>query len=73
MAKLSTKQRNAIPKSKFGLPGRAKGKPGSFPMPDKGHARAAEIDASKSERKGNITPMQKAMIDSKAKKVLGGK
>jgi len=72
MARLTTKQRNAVPKSREGLPSRGK-KKGSFPMPDKGHARAAEIDAVASERAGNITPVQKAMIDAKARKVLGGK
>lgn len=72
MAKLTTKQRNAVPKSKMGLPSRAKGKTGSFPMPDKTHARAAELDAPKSEAKGNITPMQRAMIDRRARRVLKG-
>lgn len=71
MAKLTVKQRNATPKSKMGIPSRAKGKPGSFPMPDKKHARAAEMLAPKSERAGNITPMQKAMIDRKARRILG--
>ena len=71
MAKLTTKQRKAVPKSKEGLPSRGK-KKGSFPMPDKGHARAAEMDAKISERKGHITPMQRAMIDNKARKVLSG-
>jgi len=73
MAKLTVKQRNATPKSKMGLPGRKKSKPGSFPMPDKPHAKAAEMDAGISEKKGHITPMQKAMIDNRARKVLAGK
>lgn len=73
MAKLSVKQRNAVPKSKMGLPGRKKSKTGSFPMPNKAHARAAEMLAPKSEAAGNITPMQKAMIDRRARRVLGSK
>jgi len=40
MAKLSMAQRKALPKSKFLVPSRAPG-PGSYPVPDKAHARAA--------------------------------
>jgi hypothetical protein len=53
-ARLKAKQRAALPKSAFGVPSKAPG-PGSFPMPDKGHAEAAmrEIEhADPSERKG---------------------
>lgn len=46
MARLSAAQRKALPKSSFAVPSKAtsaKGKaaPGSFPIPDKAHARAA--------------------------------
>ncbi len=40
MAKLTAAARRAIPKSKFGLPGKAP-KSGSYPMPDKKHEVAA--------------------------------
>lgn len=38
MARLTSKQRKALPKGDFAGPGR------SFPIPDKAHARAAEMD-----------------------------
>lgn len=45
MAVLSTKQRKSLPKSSFALPGKGTGKegkgPGSYPIPDKSHARNA--------------------------------
>lgn len=45
MAELSTKQRKALPKSQFALPGKGEGPhgkgAGSYPIPDKAHARNA--------------------------------
>lgn len=46
MVRLTAAQRKALPKSSFAVPAKAataKGKaaPGSFPVPDKAHARAA--------------------------------
>lgn len=67
MAKLTTKARKALPSKAFAGPGR------SFPINDKKHAKAAILLAPKSERAGNITPMQKAMIDQKARAKLGKK
>ena len=40
MAKLSAKQRKAIPKGKFAVPEKAPGS-GSYPIPDKAHAQNA--------------------------------
>lgn len=40
MAKLSTKQRKAIPKSEFAVPSKSP-KSGSYPINDKSHARNA--------------------------------
>ena len=40
MAKLSMAQRRALPKSAFLVPSKAPG-PGSYPVPDKKHVRAA--------------------------------
>lgn len=37
MADLSTQQRKNLPKSDFAIPSKAPG-PGSYPIPDKGHA-----------------------------------
>lgn len=45
MAKLNAKQRQSLPKSDFALPGKGKGPKGagsgSYPIPDKSHARNA--------------------------------
>ena len=45
MAKLSMKQRKALPKSAFAVPSKAPG-PGSYPMPDASHARNARSRAA---------------------------
>ena len=66
MAKLTTKARKAIPSKKFAGPGR------SYPVEDKAHARAAIRLAPRGVKAGNITAMQEAMIDAKARKVLKG-
>lgn len=65
MAKLKAKQRNALPKSDFGLPGERK-----YPMPDANHARAAKSRASEMEHKGSLSASSKAKIDAKANRVL---
>jgi hypothetical protein len=65
MAELSTKKRNAEPKSEFGLPDERK-----YPMPDKSHARNAKARASQQVKKGNLTAAEKKKIDSKADKIL---
>jgi hypothetical protein len=76
MAELSAEKRKNIPKSKFGLPGKAKSagakaESGNYPMPDKEHARNAKARASQQLKKGNLSASQKAQIDRKANKVLG--
>lgn len=68
MAKLTTKVRNKLPKSEFGLPGSKK-----YPMPDKPHARNAKARASEMEHKGKISASTKAKIDAKADAKLGKK
>ncbi len=65
MAELSTKKRNAEPKSDFGLPDERK-----YPMPDKSHARNAKARASQQEKKGNLTAAEKKKIDRKADTIL---
>jgi hypothetical protein len=67
MAKLTTKQRNNLPKSKFALPG------GKYPVNDKAHARNAKARASEMYNKGKLSAGQKAKVDAKANKVLGKK
>src|SRR5258705_5468044 len=65
MAELTTKKRNAEPKSDFGLPGEKK-----YPMPDKSHARNAKARASQQVKKGNLTASEKKKIDNKADRIL---
>ncbi len=65
MAKLSTKSRNKLPKSDFGMPGERK-----FPMPDKSHAANAKARAQQQYDKGNISKSTLSKIDAKANKKL---
>ena len=65
MAELTTKQRNATPKSEFGLPEEHK-----YPMPDKSHARNAKARASQQAKKGDLTAAEKGKIDRKAERIL---
>jgi len=65
MAELSTRKRNAEPKSDFGLPEERK-----YPMPDKSHARNAKARASQQRKQGNLTATEKERIDRKADRVL---
>ena len=65
MAELSTKRRNAEPKSDFGLPEERK-----YPMPDKAHARNAKARASQQKKEGNLTASKKSRIDRKADRIL---
>ncbi len=65
MAKLTTKKRNALPKTDFAGPDR------SYPVNDKNHARNAKARASEMVKKGKLAPSTKAKIDAKADKVLG--
>jgi hypothetical protein len=65
MAKLTAKNRNALPKSDFAGPGR------SYPVNDKSHAANAKARASQMESSGKISSAEKAKIYAKANKVLG--
>ncbi len=64
MARLTSKQRRALPKSAFAVPSKAPG-PGSFPIPDKAHAIAAK------RLEHNAPPGQRPAIEAKANKKLG--
>lgn len=66
MGILTTKMRNAESSSTFGLPGERK-----YPMPDASHAANAKARATQQEKRGNLSPSQKAEIDAKANRVLG--
>ena len=65
MAKLSTKQRDKMPKKEFAGPGK------SFPIENKSHARNAISGAARSENAGKLSSASKAKIDTKADKILG--
>ena len=68
VAKLKAKQRNALPKSSFGLPGSRK-----YPMTDKAHAANAKARATQQVKKGNLSPSAAAAIKAKANRKLGKK
>jgi len=61
MAKLTAGQRRAMPSSSFALPGQGSGPggtgPGSYPINDPGHARAALSEVSQ-----HGSPAQKAQV-----------
>lgn len=65
MAKLTEKQKMAVPRSQRGIPN--KSGTGSFPMPDKKHARAAIMLS------GRAPASKRAAIKAKARSILKGK
>lgn len=65
--KLDAATRNAIPGSKFALPGRR------FPVEDKSHASAAKSRATQGVNSGSLSEAQAETIRSKANRVLKGK
>jgi hypothetical protein len=68
MATLSTKQRKALPKSDFALPGKR-----AYPMPDASHAANAKARATQAVKAGRMSPSTAQKIDAKANKVIKGK
>lgn len=66
MAVLTSKKRNSLKKSSFGIPSERK-----YPMPDKSHAANAKARATQMVNKGKLSPSEKAMIDRKANAILG--
>lgn len=64
--KLTTKRRDALGKSTFGLPGERK-----YPMPDKSHARNALARASQQFNAGRLSEAARGKIDAKAHRMLG--
>jgi hypothetical protein len=65
MATLSTRKRDSLPKSEFGLPEERK-----YPMPDESHARNAKARAAQQANKGTLTKAEEHKIDRKADRVL---
>ena len=72
MARLTAAARKRVPASKTGLPSKRTKKggavSGSYPMPDKAHARAAKAYAAR-----YATPAERKRIDAKADRILGTK
>ncbi len=66
MAELSTKDRNALASTSFGLPHKR-----AYPMPDANHARNARARAAEEYNKGNLSSAEKSQIDRKADEILG--
>lgn len=65
MAKLTSKQRNKLPKSDFALPAERK-----YPVDTKARAVNAKARAQQQYDKGNMSKSTLGKIDSKANKVL---
>ena len=65
MAELTTKKRNKLKKSSFGLPEDKK-----YPMPDKAHASNAKARARQQLDKGNLSYDEYKQIVKKANKKL---
>jgi hypothetical protein len=65
MAKLTTKERNALPTSAFAGPGR------SYPINDPSHAANAKSRASQAVNAGRMSKSAKATIDARADRKLG--
>ena len=66
MAKLTSKDRDALPDSKFALPGH------KYPIEDAAHARNAKARAAQQEAAGRLSAADKKKVDAKADKVLKG-
>lgn len=65
MAKLTSKERNALPKEAFGLPGARK-----YPMPNKSHAENAKTDATQMVNAGKLSKADEKKIDHMADKII---
>ncbi|MEO9166871.1 MAG: hypothetical protein ABI230_00555 [Aestuariivirga sp.] len=65
MTRLTTRQRNALPDSAFGLP-----ETRGYPMPDAIHARNAKARASEEHAAGKLTTKDLARIDRMADEIL---
>ena len=68
MSKITTKSRNALAKSEFGMPSSRK-----YQMPDRAHAANAKARATQEVKAGKLSPSSKSKIDAKANKILAKK
>jgi hypothetical protein len=65
VAELTSKSRDRLKASQFGLPGRR------YPVEDASHAKNAKARAEQQYEKGNLSASDKAKVDRKANSVLG--
>lgn len=65
MTKLTSKKRNKLSSSEFGIPSERK-----YPMPDKAHAKNAKARATQMVNAGKLSSKAKKKIDAKANKIL---
>lgn len=65
MAKLKSRRRRRLPKSKFALPSQRK-----YPIHDKAHAANAKARATQQYKKGRISRSTKNRIHAAANRVL---
>lgn len=68
MGTITTKRRDNLPKSDFGIPGERK-----YPMPDKSHASNAKARAAQQLKQGTLTEAEAATIIRKANAKLKGR
>lgn len=66
MAKLTAKQREELPDSKYALPGH------KYPIEDAAHARNAKARAAQQVKAGNLSKAEEKKVDAKADRVLKG-
>jgi len=64
MAKLTTKERDALPDDKFALPGH------KYPIEDAAHARNAKARAAQQVKAGKLSKADEKKVDAKADRVL---
>lgn len=65
MSKLTSKERDKLPKEEFAGPDR------SYPIPDKAHAVDAKARAAQALKAGRISKAEAEKIDAKADKKIG--
>jgi hypothetical protein len=65
MSKLTSRQRNALPASDFGLP-----QDRAYPINDRSHAAAAKSRATQQHARGNLSTAQERQIDLRADRKL---
>lgn len=66
MSTLSSKARNGLRSSVFGIPSRR-----AYPMPDRSHAANAKARATQMVKAGKLSSSAAAHIRAKANRVLG--